>query len=83
MISLVNINHLIDTKLNQEKKLFVLVVRPLRIDSLNNFRIKHTAVLIMCILLLHYIHSTYFFYRRKFVPFDCLHPIPSSPIPHL
>ena len=41
----------------KEKMFFFLVVRTLRIYSLNNFQIRHTVVLIMSYV--NYIPSTY------------------------
>ena len=56
------------------------MMRTLRIYSLNNFPIIYSNVnCIYCIM--HYIPSIYLSYNWKFLPFDCLHPIKTSPPP--
>ena len=84
-VSLVNIHHLvyIYTKPKKKKKHFFLMVKTLRIYSLDNFSVQHMVVLIVKIILYLYIPSTYFSYSWKFVSLDHFHPLSSPPAPCL
>ena len=69
--------HLLMLKQQQQKNMFLLVMRALRIYSLSNCQIYSTAVLIavtkLCVMV--FIYSSF---NCKFIPVDHLYP-PCSP----